>query len=242
MIIKSMEKLTDHLKTISGGDILDLAKGVGEFISLLTQTLKDYNSITGMDNSEKSIEAAKKNCKNEKIAFVVGDAYNLPYEENSFDMVTLSNSLHHFAEPQKIIEEMKRVLKPGGYLIISEMHCDEDQEETQKTHVLMHHWWGKVDSRLGIVHNKTYTREELQQLVDGADCEDLKIFEYAYPMKDPKDPDFIKRYKGVVNPYVDRIKDHADYESLKKEGEDLVNRLEGVGFAPASVLFFIGTL
>ena len=241
MIIKSLEKLAEHMKTISGGRILDLATGRGEFIQFLQQALKDYESINGIDNSEKSIEFAQKSNKDDKVTYQVGDAYNLSFEDESFDIVTLSNSLHHFEEPEKILDEMKRILKPSGLIIVSEMHCDEDQEETQKTHVLMHHWWGEIDTRLGIVHNKTYTRGELIDLVEKLQCNDLTIFEYAYPIENPKDPDFISRYKGVIDPYVDRIKCHDDYESLKQEGEELSKRLDDVGFAPASVLFFIGT-
>ena len=135
---------------------------------------------------------------------------------------------------------MKAVLKAGGYFMINEMHCDETQSEAQKSHVLLHHWWAKVDSKLGIEHHKTYPSKELTQMLESLNLSEQKIYEYAYPVKDPKDESMIEKYISYFDPYIDRLKKHEAYHELKAEGEGLKERLRKMGFAPASSLFIIG--
>ncbi len=51
---------------------------------------------------------------------ICADAYNLPFQDNSFNFIFCYQSLHHFPNPRPIIEEIHRVLKPNGYLFINE--------------------------------------------------------------------------------------------------------------------------
>jgi len=237
---KNMQQLEKDLKNISAGKILDVATGSGEFIHTLTQSLKDFDEITGIDTNERALKAAEKHFTEDNISFKDMDAYKFSFEPESFETVSLSNSLHHFAEIDKILMSMKRVLKKDGYFIINEMHCDEDQTEEQKTHVQLHHWWGEIDSRMGVVHNKTYTSEQIERMVTALDLKDVHIYEFAYPIENPRDEKMINRYLGYFDPYVDRLKDHKDYKKLKETGEKLKLRLKEIGFAPATSLFLIG--
>ena len=65
------------------------------------------------------IEGAK-NKNLEGVNWVVGDCENLPFEENSFDAIICSNSFHHYPNPEKFFESAKRVLRPGGRLILQD--------------------------------------------------------------------------------------------------------------------------
>jgi len=87
-------------------------------------SLGAYYSQTGwscdlVDTSEKAINVAKKIFKkNElKAEFKVGDAENLPYKENIYDVVASIGLLEHFDDPAKVIEEKIRVTKKGGWII-----------------------------------------------------------------------------------------------------------------------------
>jgi SAM-dependent methyltransferase len=51
------------------------------------------------------------------------DALNTPFEDNSFNFVVSSNMIHHLPYPIKFLEEMQRILKPGGFLLIQEINC-----------------------------------------------------------------------------------------------------------------------
>jgi SAM-dependent methyltransferase len=51
------------------------------------------------------------------------DALNTPFDDNSFDFVIASNTIHHFPSPAQFLEEVKRILKPGGFLLIQDVNC-----------------------------------------------------------------------------------------------------------------------
>ena len=98
-------------------DILDVGCGTG-VISLLLAELE--HSVTGIDLSEGMLEKAKEKARifNLPVEFKNGDAENLPFEDEAFDVVTNRHLLWALPNPEKAISEWKRVLKPGGKVII----------------------------------------------------------------------------------------------------------------------------
>lgn len=97
--------------------VLDVGTGTG-FLSLLLAELG--HSCTGLDISEGMMSVAKRKAKDNglKIKFGMGDAENLPCEDNSFDIVTNRHLLWTIPHPEKALSEWIRVLKPGGKLVI----------------------------------------------------------------------------------------------------------------------------
>lgn len=88
------------------------------------------NDIVCLDLTEAMLEQGKKLAGKEhiqNISFVVGNAMNLPYENESFDLVITRLSLHHFNEPKKFFCEMQRVLKRGGKLVIWDMEATKEE-------------------------------------------------------------------------------------------------------------------
>ena len=95
-------------------EVLELATGTG----LIANNIADSSKhITATDYSEKMIAEAKKSQQHTNICFEIADACALQYEEALFDVVIISNALHIIPEPEKVISEIRRVLKPGGILI-----------------------------------------------------------------------------------------------------------------------------
>jgi ubiquinone/menaquinone biosynthesis C-methylase UbiE len=236
-----VESLKNRLNLIDGGRILDVASGSGDFIHTLNHILQGFENITGIDKSNKAIFEGKNEFKNnEKVAFQRMDAYKMKFDESSFDTVSISNSLHHFNSIEDVLCEMNRVLKSGGYFLINEMCCDDDQSEAQKNHILLHHWWAKVDSCFGSVHKSTYTKDEMQEIIADLKFDDLEVFEYSFPVTDPKDKELTGRYLASIDPYIDPLKDKPEYKKLKEESEQLKERINEFGFAPARSVFFIG--
>lgn len=100
-------------------DLLDAGCGTGAMLGMFRRDYPDKN-YTGVDFSEKMIETAKKK-RMEGICFVAGDCENLPFADNSFDVVTCSMSFHHYPNPEKFFLSLHRVLRPGGRLILRDM-------------------------------------------------------------------------------------------------------------------------
>ncbi len=92
--------------------LLDIACGQGTFLAMTENLVKTY----GVDISKKAIEKAKKTAKNTE--FKVGPADKLPFESRFFDYITCLGSLEHFPDIEKSLQEMKRVLKVNGKVLI----------------------------------------------------------------------------------------------------------------------------
>ena len=100
-----------------GSGILDVGCGTGKFAFRLSDFNKDL-SIRGIDISRDMIKKAKIKIREERIEFKVGDVEELPYESGTFDIITCSNSFHHYPNQKKAVSKMYRVLKHDGKLMI----------------------------------------------------------------------------------------------------------------------------
>lgn len=114
---KSCKDIEDYLKDKKYDTLLDIGCGTGYLIDMLS---KEHNAtFTGLDLSPEMIKQAEaKNILNAK--FIEGRSDKLPFEDNSFDIVTCSQSFHHYPETDPAMKEAYRVLKPGGLYIISD--------------------------------------------------------------------------------------------------------------------------
>lgn len=103
--------------------VLDLCCGTGD-LARLVKKFQPEAHVTGIDFSEKMLEIAiNKNSENnplKQIKYIQGDVTNLPYEDNSFDFVTMVFGLRNIANAEKAVEEAYRVLRPNG----SFLHLD----------------------------------------------------------------------------------------------------------------------
>jgi demethylmenaquinone methyltransferase/2-methoxy-6-polyprenyl-1,4-benzoquinol methylase len=103
-----------------GNYALDLCCGTGDIALALA---RQGAETTGLDFSEKMLEVAKarsQKLKSSSPHFIQGDAQQLPFPENSFDIVTVGYGLRNLASWEKGLEEMLRVAKPGGRIIVLE--------------------------------------------------------------------------------------------------------------------------
>jgi len=93
--------------------ILELGCGPGD---VSKQLAKFADRVVGIDFSEKMINIAKSRFAD--IEFQTADAEQQPFSDNSFDVVVSNYTAHHFAQPQRVFEEARRVLKPNGRLVV----------------------------------------------------------------------------------------------------------------------------
>lgn len=98
------------------GRVLDLATGTGDIASLLAQA-NPHAHVVGGDFSCNMLEEAKKRFADTKIEWLECDANNLPFEDNSFDAVTFGYLLRNVDNVPAVLNEIYRVLKPGGRIV-----------------------------------------------------------------------------------------------------------------------------
>lgn len=108
--------LVNEIQKSQSGKILDIGCGNGNLFTFLPDGKYE---LFGIDFSENMISEAKKNCKT-KVSFIVADAEKLPFDDNTFDIVVCNASFHHYIHPNIVLEEMNRVLKIGGKVLIGD--------------------------------------------------------------------------------------------------------------------------
>lgn len=104
--------------------VLELATGTG---LIAKHIVRSADHIEATDASQETIEQAKQGVKSTKLYFSVQDMFHLPYADQSFDVVIVSNALHIVPEPEKALAEIRRVLKEDGILIAPTFtHADNE--------------------------------------------------------------------------------------------------------------------
>lgn len=101
---------------VSGKRVLDIACGAGYGSALLAETAAE---VTGIDISSDAIRAAKGRFKSKKLKYLIADCYDLPFEDNCFDVVVANEMIEHVEDHHGLIKEAKRVLVDGGLFLVS---------------------------------------------------------------------------------------------------------------------------
>jgi demethylmenaquinone methyltransferase/2-methoxy-6-polyprenyl-1,4-benzoquinol methylase len=118
-------RLVRAVRSQKPGDILDLATGSGDVAFALENGLPSPVRIVGMDFCEPMLDQARARKKahasgSPNVDFRAGDGLNLPLPDASFDAVTISFGLRNMADRRRCLQEIRRVLRPGGRLYVLE--------------------------------------------------------------------------------------------------------------------------
>jgi ubiquinone/menaquinone biosynthesis C-methylase UbiE len=232
-----MEELIKRLQEFAAGDMLDVACGRGDFLNL-AHYFRQVGKITAIDNDPRYRSDIDKIAEDMDIEFKTMDAAEMDFEDETFDTVVISNSLHHLNNPSSILKQMRRVLKKGGYFLINEMYYN-DLTSAQNSHKLLHHFVAEINRAQGIVHNSTYKKEEIIRLAHSIHLSDYEVFDYAWQVKDVHNPDTIKqilqRMKSIANLYQD-LDDKKYYSKRQAEIEKYIKKH---GYASTPSVFII---
>jgi ubiquinone/menaquinone biosynthesis C-methylase UbiE len=115
-----LDEIVKEAKIRAGDSILDAGVGTGNLALLLE---KEGARVVGLDFSEGALDAYKR--KNSKASVVKADlTQSLPFEENYFDTIVSNNVLYNIPREKRgaVIREFERVLKPGGRIVLSNIH------------------------------------------------------------------------------------------------------------------------
>ena len=166
------KKMVRELKNFANGPILDIATGTAD---VAIEISKNHDSeITGIDVSEGMLSVGRlkisKRNLDKQITLIKGDAENLPFEKNSFASATVAFGVRNFENLSKGLEEIHRVLKPGGKLIILEFSKPKVFPIKQLYDFYFKYfcpWWGKLLSKDASAY--TYLYESVKAFPEGND-------------------------------------------------------------------------
>ena len=117
------EAMMDWLAPRPGQKLLDVAGGTGD-VSFKFLKRAGQGHATVCDLTEGMLVEGRKRAEAAQLAdsldWVVGDAMNLPFEDNTFDVYTISFGIRNVTRPQEALDEAYRVLRPGGRLMVLE--------------------------------------------------------------------------------------------------------------------------
>lgn len=116
---------------IENKDILEVGCGRGGGLSYIVKT---FNPATakGMDLDKSAVKFCKKQYQLKGLSFTQGDAQNLPFEENSRDIILNVESSHRYPEFNLFLDGVKKILRPGGYFLFTDFRFDKDIEKFKK--------------------------------------------------------------------------------------------------------------
>ena len=115
--------------TAAEGTLLDVACGPGVVTAALAGRAA---AVTAFDATPAMLEKARKRCAEaglDNVRFEQGNAEALPFDAGAFDGVVTRLAIHHFAHPKRVLDEMVRVLRPGGMAVIADVSVSEDTAE-----------------------------------------------------------------------------------------------------------------
>ncbi len=99
-----------------GKSVLDVACGAGYGTAVIADVAR---RVVGMDRSGAAVQYARTRYRRANTAFLVGDAERLPFPEASFDAIVSFETIEHLPDIPRYLEEIRRVLRPGGAFVVS---------------------------------------------------------------------------------------------------------------------------
>ena len=150
----------------AGGAVLEVAPGPGYLSILLAR--QGYQ-VTGLDISRTFVEIERQNAAQAGVSvdFHLGSASQMPFADASFDRIVCQAAFKNFTRPLEAINEMHRVLRPGGFAIIFDMNADTTNAELDREAGLMHGWLNTLMTRytFRMLRKQSYSPASFKALV-----------------------------------------------------------------------------
>jgi SAM-dependent methyltransferase len=117
--LRLFESLLPELRLSTPADVLDLGCGAGTYVRRLASL---GHHVVGLDYSIPSLRRAMCAARPREGHYLAGDAYGLPFRRDTFDLVVSIGVLQAVTRPEVVIDEMSRVLRPGGALVVEALN------------------------------------------------------------------------------------------------------------------------
>jgi SAM-dependent methyltransferase len=156
--------------------VLDIGTGAGHTALAFSKVAEE--KCYGIDVTEQMVQVATKLAKDRGISnvhFQIGDAENIPFENQSFCIVTCRFAAHHFVNVEKCIQEISRVLKPGGIFMLVDHYAPEESE--------LDAFINTLDQLRDPSHVREYSLLEWKNLFDKNGLSYREIYKWDLPIK-----------------------------------------------------------
>ena len=154
-------QLGQKLAAITLGDYLEFGCGGGGFLKYVLSINASFTSLTAVDINPNSVDAARSELAGQQIQFIVQEHLPLPLPDHEISTITLSNTLHHLRDKGAVLHEIKRLLKPRGKLVVTEMVSD-GLTPAEVTYFTFHALRAELDQLKKVYHDATYTAEQIK--------------------------------------------------------------------------------
>lgn len=169
-LAETLGVLVDLVPPDPEADWIEVACGPGLIARALAPRV---GSVAGLDLTPAMIEKARVDATAaavDNVSFEVGDATALDLPDDSLDGAITRFSLHHIPAPVRVLEEMRRVVKPGGYVVVSDFVTDDDgasaawQEQIERLRDPSH-WALLTPTRIAALGERVGLEPEVDQIV-----------------------------------------------------------------------------
>ena len=156
----------------AGDHVLDLACGTGELLQRIAEEVPEAG-LTGVDLAPKMVDRARhKLAERSEVQIQQADAHDLPFADESFDVVVCANTFHYFTHPEQVLREACRVLRPGGRLVLLDW-CRDFWTCRMMDAVLR---------RVDPAYQTCYTLDEMTALVEATSLRPRYDFRYCFDL------------------------------------------------------------
>ena len=169
----------DVVERMGSGTILDLGSGTG-YLSIEIAKRTPSLQVYGIDLSKQMIKIARRHARGvENAQFVFGNAADLPFEDDSMDLIVSTGSLHHWKTPAKVFDECYRVLKIGKEAWIYDGCPDAFKDKAGRVRREYGFWVYRIGTKIAELHG--FAREEYEGKIK--DILDQTEFKDSYQME-----------------------------------------------------------
>ncbi len=220
-----MEQLKSFFSDKKVHSILDVGCGTGNFIEVLKNVFSSAEMIGVDPNTESLLEARN---RFQDVAFQEMTGEKLDFDDDSFDVASISMALHHLPDILQTLKEMQRIVKTGGWIIINELFSD-NLSQAQTVSKQMHHLRSKVDRMLGVCHNETFQREEILQIIEKSGLKIELHFDNESELQSISQQEIGDRLTKIRS-LVEQVQNQPEYPMLMDEVGEIEIALKKYGF------------
>jgi len=170
---EAFDLLLESTGVTSTDTVLDVACGPG---IVACEFAEKAQHVTGIDITPAMVEQAKKRQNEKKLSNLtwhLGDISPLPYSDNSFSMIITRFSFHHFNDPKAVLQEMIRVCKSGGTLMVADVALPPEKVDA----------YNRVEKLKDPSHTRALTEIEFMEMAVELGIQDIQTFFFRVEME-----------------------------------------------------------